>query len=101
MENSDPKPPRFPTPPNQKCNHIAITPLLYYNLLRSEEYAPYLVLRDQKPFLDMVKLPRGAFIPLCGDKVDGYILTTIINQAIPLLDGQYLEIRMRSETTKP
>lgn len=82
------------TPP--KRNHIAITPLLFYNLLQCKAHAPILRHDGNKVTMEIAKIP-GTSIPLNGDSVDGFILHNIIKQALPLIDGPLLEITMRLE----
>ena len=51
-------------------------------ILKSEEYNPFIVNRNKKMFIDLEKIPKDRYFPVNGDYVLGWKLVHILNESI-------------------
>ncbi len=76
---------------------IEIERELYLNILRSKEYAPYLIFKkgNDSVFLDIIELPKKHYLPINGVYVDGFIFSGKIIDALSFVsDEKVIELVM-------
>jgi len=73
---------------------IELSPEEFINLLKSEEYAPYLLheFSSGKKLINMKALPKTHYLPINGSYNDGYFFCLKLNE---FSDQDMIEVRMR------